>query len=357
MALADRVAAALAAAERQADLDRVRSAVLGLRHRYLQAEAVIDFFADAVATRTNPRVAAILRGLDALAVDSMERALRPLGIETPPALCYLDKGAGASLLRAGARRWDASLSPVAAVKITRHNLPQPSSLVHETGHQVSHLTGWTAELGDALYATLAPASTLAAETWRGWASEVAADVYAFVLLGYGPVAPLATVVDGSTAAVFRMPFGDPHPLAWLRVLFNVALCRSWYGAGPWDRLAAAWTHRHHLDDAPPDVAAVAAASLPRPPALVDACTRAPMHAFGGAALSSIVDPRRVAPAQLEELAQRAGPSLYTSQYLQRVEAMRILAWLVLRAADADEPGTSMETWLHRLGTEHTVTAA
>jgi len=59
-------------------------------------------------------------------------------------------------------------------------------------------------------------------------------VYAFSLLGYAPVPALATVVDGPSAAVFRMPFGDPHPLGALRVQFNVALCASWFGRGPWD---------------------------------------------------------------------------------------------------------------------------
>ncbi|MFE9207485.1 hypothetical protein [Micromonospora sp. NPDC007230] len=350
-AQADQLVASLAAATDPADLDRVRAALLRLRRDYLRAETVIDFFGDAVNTRTNPRIAGILRGLDALAVDSMERGLRPVGIDVPPVLTYLDKGIGASILRAGARLWDASLSPVAAVKITRHNLWRPTSLMHETGHQVAHLTGWTAELGAALHDTLAPFSALAAETWRGWAGEVAADVYAFALLGYAPVPSLATVVDGETRAVFRMPFGDPHPFAWLRVLFNVALCRSWFGPGPWDALGAAWLARHPVERAPHDAAAVAAATLPRLPALVDACTRTAMRAFGGVPLATVLDPRRVAPAELERLAQRAGPSLYTSRYLQRIEPMRVLGWIVLRGVTAGTPGTDVENWLRRIGSE------
>ena len=115
------------------DLRQVRPSLLTLRRRYARAEAMVDFYGHAVNTRTNPTMASILRGLDALAVQSMDQVLRPLGIDTPPVLTYLDKGLGASILRSGARLWDASLSPAAAIKVTRHNLWQPTSLVHETG--------------------------------------------------------------------------------------------------------------------------------------------------------------------------------------------------------------------------------
>jgi hypothetical protein len=352
-AAADRVAADLAAAAGAEDLVRVRRELLALRRGYLGAEAVLAFFGDAVGSRANPRLGAVLRGLDALAVDSMERVLGPLGIEVPPVLTYLDKGLGASLLRAGARLWDASLSPAAAIKITHHNLWQPTSLIHETGHQVAHLTGWNAELAEALEALLAGVSPLAARTWRSWASEVAADVYAFVLLGYAPLPALATVVDGTTASVLRMPFGDPHPFGWIRVQFNVALCRSWYGPGPWDRLGRVWARRHRLDQGDPHAVAVARASLPMLDALADACTRAPMRAFGGRPLSALADPRRVAPAELARLARRAGPSLYTSSYLFRLEAMPILAWTMVRrpgAAGGADPA-AVEAWLRRIAGE------
>jgi hypothetical protein len=329
---------------------------LTLRRRYSRAESMVDFYGHAVNTRTNPTMAAILRGLDALAVQSMDHVLRPLGIEAPPVLTYLDKGLGASILRAGARLWDSSLSPAAAIKVTRHNLWQPTSLVHETGHQVAHLTGWVPELAAALTRTLGPRSELAAETWSGWASEVAADVYAFSLLGYAPVPALATVVDGPSAAVFRMPFGDPHPLGALRVQFNVALCASWFGRGPWDDLGQRWLDRHPLTLAPREVAAIFAVSVPLLPTIVDVCTRTRMQAFHGTYLAKLANPERVAPAELDRLAERAGDTLYTSTYLQRTEAMRILALTVLRALDSTDPPTLMRDWLRRLGGTRAVAA-
>jgi hypothetical protein len=35
---------------------------------------------------------------------------------------------------------------VAAIKGTRHNLLRPSSVIHEAGHQLTHMLGWTDQL-------------------------------------------------------------------------------------------------------------------------------------------------------------------------------------------------------------------
>ncbi len=355
-AQADRILFLLRAARTDAELKQVRAEVLTLRQRYARAEAMVDFYGHAVNTRTNPTMASILRGLDALAVHSMDQVLRPLGIDTPPVLTYLDKGLGASILRSGARLWDASLSPAAAIKVTRHNLWQPTSLVHETGHQVAHLTSWVPELAAALHAALTPQGALVAETWAGWASEVAADVYAFSLLGYAPLPALATVVDGPSPAAFRMLIGDPHPFAALRVQFNVALCRSWFGPGPWDDLGRRWLNRHPVTAAPGDVAEIMARSLPLLGTVVDVCTRTRMQAFHGTFLAKLANPERVAPSELDRLAERAGDSLYTSTYLQRTEAMRILSLTVLRGLESTEPPTAMRDWLRRVGGDRAVAA-
>src|SRR5262245_9778532 len=338
----------------EAQLGLVRDRLLRLRARYLQLETVVDFFLDALATRANPATAAVLRGLDTLASDSMDVVLRPLGIESPPALVYFDKGLGASILRAGVRLWDqANPSPVAAVKLTRHNASHPTALFHETGHQVGHLTGWNSELREALRRVLAPRSSELADVWQGWASEVVADVYAFALSGWAPLPALANVVDGTTAAVFRIIPGDPHPSPWIRVMFNTALCRSWLGRGPWDRLAATWAARHPVARAPGDVGSIARLSAAALGDLVATCTRLPMRSFGGRPLTALVDPRRTAPAALAGLAQRSGASLLTSSYLERRESIRILTWLTTRAvldpARASARQREIETWLARLG--------
>lgn len=333
---------------------QVRGRLLRLRSRYLQLETVMDFYGDALATRANPATAALLRGLDTLATDSMEVVLRPLGIDAPPALVYFDKGLGASILRAGVRLWDqANPSPVAAIKLTRHNASHPTALLHETGHQVGHMTGWNAELALALRRTLAPRSSALAEMWEAWAGEVAADVYAFCLAGWAPLPALANVVDGTTASVYRVIPGDPHPFPWVRVMFNAAMCRSWFAAGPWDRIAASWRARHDASRAPREGAELAALSATALPDIVAACTRAPMRAFGGRSISALADPRRASPHALDELARRAGSSIATSEYLMRRESIRILAWLSTRATvdppRAAEHRRHLEDWLTRVG--------
>jgi hypothetical protein len=338
------------------DPGAVRQAVLKLRTRYLQVETILDFYGHAVNSRTNPALRAVLRGYDTLAGDSMAAVLTRVGIEPPPALVYLDHGLGASILRAGIRLWDHSHpSPAAAIKLTRHNLAYPTALLHETGHQVAHLTGWNAELADALSARLAPRSAELAQTWRDWAGEIAGDVHAFVQAGWAPVAALANVVDGPTPAVYRMRFGDPHPFPFLRVMFNVELCRRWFGAGPWDDLAAAWHRRHPVDRAAGEAGALARASLPVLGDVVDVCTRLPMAAFGGEPLSALLDPRRVSPAALESLARQAGPSLLTSAYLRRREPLRILAHLSTRAVLAPEAAADHQAallaWVTSVGAD------
>src|SRR5262249_45988053 len=58
---------ALGAASTAAELAAVRRQLLAFRHLYLRAETTIEFYADAVRTRTSPTVAALLRACDTLA--------------------------------------------------------------------------------------------------------------------------------------------------------------------------------------------------------------------------------------------------------------------------------------------------
>ena len=153
-----------------------------------------------------------------------------------------------------------------------------------------------------------------------------------------------------------MPFGDPHPVSALRVQLNVALCHSWFGSGPWDDLGARWLDRHPLSAAPREVAEICTVSMPLLGTIVDVCTRTRMQAFHGTYLAKLANPERVSPAELKRLADRAGDSLYTSTYLQRTEAMRILSLTVLRGLESTEPPTAMRDWLRRLGGDRAVAA-
>jgi hypothetical protein len=302
-----------------------------VRRLYSQVETVVSFFADAVNTRTSEVLGTHLRALDRVATASMAAVLIPLGRPTPPVLTYVDKGLGAAILRAGVRLWDGQVSPAAAIKVTRHNLFRPTALIHETGHQVAHLLGWNTEVASALGTTLRDDPELAV-VWASWTSEITADAYAFVHCGYAAVAALHDVVANEIEMVLHLTEGDPHPVAYIRVLLGVEMCRRTYGAGPWDELASAWIETHPLTQARPSVAELLRRSRARLADVVEVLLARPLEAFGARSLVGVVDPIRVSPSALEQLATAAGSSLFTSIHFAERESIRIVALTGLRIA-------------------------
>jgi len=116
----------------------IKRKVIALREQYLKSEQTIHFYTIALNSRTTSNVSALLRACDILCTKSMEELLLPLGKKAPFVLTYIDKGIGASILKAGLRLWDGNISPVAAIKVTQHNLFRPTAIIHETGHQVAY---------------------------------------------------------------------------------------------------------------------------------------------------------------------------------------------------------------------------
>lgn len=346
--------AAFNAAQTGDMLARVRQQLVNFRRRYLRTETTLDFYADAINTRTNPEIATLLRACDVLARRSMTEILDQLGRPSPLVLTYLDKGLGASILKAGLRLWDGSTdSPVAAIKIVRHNLYRPTSLIHEAGHQVAHITGWNEELAGALERGLGGTSTDVAAVWASWASEIAADACAFVHTGYAAIAGLHDVVADDSASVFRYITADPHPISYIRVLLGTQMCQQFYGPGPWSDLAGDWMQNHSLQQARPQVRALLQRSLPLLPKVVEITLRQPMRAFGGRPLTALIDPHRVKPDTLFRLEQQVGPALYSSPHWVQRESLRLLALTGLRAATTPEKAAGVlkqqETWMLRLG--------
>ena len=226
---ADAVDADIRAARTLGDLQRASRRLQRFRGRYLQAETVLEFYGHAIRSRTTTRLAQMLCALDVLARQSMVAPLAPLGITPPPVLVYIDRGLGASILRAHLRYWSGgTVSPAAAIKVTRFNLFRPTSVLHEAGHQVAHLTGWNTELPAALRRGVPDAAV--AELWAGWATELGPDLLAFAHGGYGAVAALHDVVAGENVSrSLPHPIGDPRPIAWLRILVGVEMCVRFYG--------------------------------------------------------------------------------------------------------------------------------
>lgn len=349
---ADDIAGRLAAARTLDEVGEARAALLAFRRAYTRAETSVDFFADALATRAAPELGALLRACDHIATRSMAEALTPLGRQVPAALTYLDAGLGASVLKAGLRLWDGtSENPVAAIKVTRHNLFRPTSIIHEAGHQVAHMLGWNDQLRAALLA--AEGERRIGQSYASWASEIAADAFAFVHTGYASVAALHDVIDGPHDAVFQYLPTDPHPIGYLRLLLAVEWCRLSYGQGPWDRMAVTWTSHHPLERAPEglrDFLGACVAVLPRMAAVV---IRQRYRAFGDQPLTAVVDPQRVSPAALEQLEQSLGAAAHTSAYWIWNESIRLLALTGYRAAEGApslrQAAAGQEQWMLRLG--------
>jgi hypothetical protein len=342
----------LAAAAARPDLLQAQRLLWTFRRHYFRAETTVEFYADAINTRTNPTLGGLLRACDTLAARAMAGVLEPLGYTTPIALTYLENGRGASILKAGLRLWDGGgLSVAAAIKIVRHNLDRPTSLVHEAGHQVAHTAGWNDELARTLESGLS-AEPGVARLWAGWASEIAADAVAFVHTGFGSILALHDVLADEPELVLRAVPEDPHPVSYLRVLMGVEMCRLAWGQGPWDDLAASWRalyplepgdagHRM-LETAAPVVADVARLTV-----------ATPMRAFKGRSLADVVSPDRVSPTALGELERRLGPALFTSSHWIWTECLRLLAITALRAGQAPRPSNVVpppaEHWMLKLG--------
>ncbi|MRG43833.1 hypothetical protein GFS24_01840 [Chitinophaga sp. SYP-B3965] len=324
------------------------------KRSYLQVETLMDFYADALATRTNPATTATLKACDYIAEHSMRTLLEPLGHTTPAVITYIDKGMGASILKAGLRLWDDSENPAAAIKIVRHNLLRPTALIHEAGHQVAHITGWNEQLSAALRKALLKYGVDFAESWAAWSSEIAADIFAFVHTGFASVAALHDVVDGPSRGVLHYSPGDPHPISFLRVLVGTECCRQRFGNGIWDHMRHNWMRRHPLENARPKTAALVRASIPLLPEIVKVLLDYPLRAFQGKSISQQIDVNAVHPASLQRTADLYGNSFYTSAPLLLKAPLIRLAWngyqLIAEPAQAEQFQDQQRSWMQLLGT-------
>jgi hypothetical protein len=325
VSLANDLRRQLTSANENTPLRTLKRGLIQLRERYLKTEETIHFYTVAINSRTTPNVAALLRACDILCARSMQELLKPLGKDTPAVLTYVDKGVGASILKAGLRLWDGNISHVAAIKITQHNLFRPTAIIHETGHQVAHILNWNEELSVALSNRLVNHSKIVGAAFSGWSSEIAADAFAFVHTGFASVAALHDVVSGTPQAVFSYHQHDPHPISYLRVLLNIEMCRQFYGNGPWDEMESAFKNDYDVNLVNfPSVGLIKLCANAIPDA-VNVILKSPFHCFGNRALSQIIPPNKASPHALEKLEYLAGPSLYTSHAWIWNECIRMLA--------------------------------
>jgi len=321
-----------------------------LKTNYIRTEMTVDFFADAVNTRSSEKTARLLKACDYMSRASMESILAPLGKSTPFVLSYIDKGLGASILKAGLRLWDGRThNPVAAIKIVRHNILRPTSLIHEAGHQVAHQLGWNGELKSVLLHGLGKHSEELANVWAGWSSEIAADVFAFVHTGYASVVALHDVVQGKDDSVFRFAFTDPHPISFLRVLLGIAMCKEMYGAGHWEELEEYWLYDHTLDEVPSSIRSIVYESIEYMPLIAKLCLKTRMRAFNNNPIIQMVDPMKVSPGELDRLEDMLSSKKVNSKIWLKKEALRLLAlsgfMIAIKPSRSIEYLKKQENWM------------
>jgi hypothetical protein len=335
------------------DLRSLKRALLLLRDKYLKAEETIHFYTIAINSRTTAGLAALLRACDILCVRSMQELLTPIGKITPSVLTYVDKGVGASILKAGLRLWDGRISPVAAIKVTQHNLYRPTAIIHETGHQIAHILKWNEELSELLQTRLSQHSQIAAEAYSGWSGEIAADAFAFVHTGYAAVSALHDVVSGMPQAVFAYHLHDPHPISYIRVLMNIEMCRQFYGAGPWDNLEESFKNDYDINLVSFASVGLIRICIDALPELVRLVLQHPCRAFGNRSLSQVIPPERVSPRELGKLEYLAGPALFTSHAWIGKECLRLLALngykIAVGEGDLSALYVQQEEWMTKLG--------
>ena len=117
------LAAELARRDDRGRSRRLRQRVIAFRRRYVQVETALDFYGDAINSRTSRD----WPGCCARATCSRSRASRrcsmPLRQEVPPVLTFVDKGLGAIILRAGLRLVDGG--PLTRRGRSQDHAPEP----------------------------------------------------------------------------------------------------------------------------------------------------------------------------------------------------------------------------------------
>jgi hypothetical protein len=231
-----------------------------VRENYFQREIIFDHYVDACNTRSeqivdpeddevsnvpiDKNLGSLLRGCDIIAEQCM-KPLEKLGIEVPITICYADRGQGYSILKSGIYLWDDELNPAAIIKCVRSSIPSPrlTSLCHEVGHQVAHITNWEDELSELIFNTVyeQSKSEALAMIWKHWHKEIAADTYGICWGHFASAIGCAEVVCGSRDRVFYFRPMAVHPQNYLRVLMHTTICKIVLGPdGPWTDFEKAW---------------------------------------------------------------------------------------------------------------------
>ena len=214
-----------------------------LRLKFNAVLTQFDLFADVLTQRSEHETGVWLSGLDVVATDALSL---PEYFQSPPVICYLDRGVGAAIRRARTRLPGGGENPVAIVRVPRERMVGSgiaSSLVHEVGHQAIAIL----DLVNSLRPVLTERWQMEGGTpknrwrfWERWISEILADLWSVAKIGVGSTIGLMGVVSLPRAFVFRVNLDDPHPFPWIRVKISCAIGQTLYPHPQWYRLNRIW---------------------------------------------------------------------------------------------------------------------
>jgi hypothetical protein len=222
-----------------------------LRLRFNVVLSHFDIFADVLTQRSEHETGVWLAGLDEVAADALEL---PGGyFESPPVVCYLDRGHGAAIRRARTRLPGGGENPVAVIRVPRERMVGSgiaSSLVHEVGHQGAALLDLVGSIRPALQEAqrTAGAERVAWILFERWVSEIIADFWSVARVGVAASMGLIGVVSLPRAFVLRGGMEDPHPIPWIRVKLSCAMGDALYPDPQWSRFARIWESFYPLVD-------------------------------------------------------------------------------------------------------------
>ena len=338
-------------------LRRLQRKQQSVRDHYLRTEQVFDYYVDLLHTRGEKDMGPILRGCERICYASLEQGLQKLGLEVPTIVCYLDRGEGASILKSGINLWDGQTNPAAIIKVVRSAIPLPrlTSILHECGHQVAHMTNWNQEVAEILYNTVkgSGGSRSLADLWSSWASEIAADFWALHQSNFASIIGLSEVVTGSSDRVFRVIPGDPHPMAYLRVMSGFAFCKLFYGPGPWDDFKRIWDLLYPINASRGESASIAQESLPLLEHICKSISTTKMDSFLGNSLNQILPANSASPKRIKQFLSNdlSNFSMESNTVSCPIVTLTSFRMIQMFGGQSHQWITSqMQNWLSQLGT-------
>jgi hypothetical protein len=287
-----------------------------LRMQFNDVLAQFDLFADVLTQRSEHETGVWLSGLDAAATEAL--ALPGGYYESPPVICYLDRGPGAAIRRARTRLPGGGENPVAIIRVPRERMVGSgiaSSLVHEVGHQGSALLDLIGSLRPVLHemqqrdARGDGRRPIAWQFWERWISEILADLWGVARAGVASTLGLISVVSLPSFFVFRVSVDDPHPIPWIRVKLSCVIGQSLYPHPQWSRLDRLWESFYPKDGLDEERLSLLAMLENTIPEFVEMLIHHRPESLRGASLSESLSDEERQPARLAATYQswRASP--------------------------------------------------